>query len=69
MALFTAILEIDETQPRVDHEYLLTFVDNNRLHASRTSRSPSVVLETVPVAEYQKWPFKASLNAPGSVMI
>jgi hypothetical protein len=61
VALSTATPEIDDAQPQVDHECLSTFVDNNQ-HASRTSRSPSVASEAVPVAEYREWPFQGFLK-------
>lgn len=37
-------------------------------HVWQTSRSPSVTRESVPVAEYQEWPFEAFSNAQGSGM-
>ena len=58
MALSTAIPEIDEAQPRVDHAHPSTFVDNSHHHASRTSRSLSAAAKAVPVAKYQEWPFQ-----------
>jgi hypothetical protein len=62
VALSTATPEIDDAQPQVDHECPSTFVDNSHQHASRPSRSPSVASETVPVAEYQEWPFQGFLK-------
>jgi hypothetical protein len=56
VALSTARPEIDDAQPQADDRCLPTFVDKSHRHASRTSRSPSTVVEAVPVAEYQEWP-------------
>ncbi|KAG9233179.1 hypothetical protein BJ875DRAFT_485394 [Amylocarpus encephaloides] len=62
VALSTAIPEIDDAHPQVDHECLSTFVDNSHQYASRTPRSPSVAPEAVPVAEYREWPFQGFLK-------
>jgi hypothetical protein len=37
-------------------------VANDDDHPSRTSRSPSVTVESAPVAEYQEWPFQGFLK-------
>jgi hypothetical protein len=37
-------------------------VTNNDHHPSRTSQSPSVTLESAPVAEFQEWPFEGFLK-------
>jgi hypothetical protein len=39
-----------------------TLVDNGHHYASRTSRSPSITVESAPVAEYQEWPFQGFLK-------
>jgi hypothetical protein len=39
-----------------------TPVDNGYHHTSRTSRSPSITVESAPVAEYQEWPFQGFLK-------
>jgi hypothetical protein len=39
-----------------------TAVDNDDHHPSRTSRSPSIAVESAPVAEYQEWPFQGFLK-------
>jgi hypothetical protein len=62
VALSTGTPEIGDAQPQVDHECLSNLVDNNHQHASRTSRSPSVASEAVPVAEYREWPFQGFLK-------
>lgn len=62
VALSNTTLEIDNAHPQVDHEYLSTFVDHGHQHTSRTSRSPSVAPEAVPVADYREWPFQGILK-------
>jgi hypothetical protein len=59
--LSTGTPEIDDA-PQADYEYPSTFVNNTNHHASRTSRSPSVAPEAVPVAEYQERPFQGFLK-------
>ena len=39
-----------------------TAVDNDDHHSSQTSRSPSIMVESAPVAEYQEWPFQGFLK-------
>ena len=39
-----------------------TPVDNDHHHTPRTSRSPSVRVESAPVAEYREWPFQGFLK-------
>lgn len=57
VALSTARPEIDNVQFQANNGYSLTFVNKSHRYASRTSRSPSTIVETVPVTEYQEWPF------------
>jgi hypothetical protein len=40
----------------------LTPVDNDHYHPLQTSRSPSIILESAPVAEYREWPFQGFLK-------
>jgi hypothetical protein len=39
-----------------------TPVDNDHYHTLRTSQSPSITVESAPVAEYQEWPFQGFLK-------
>jgi hypothetical protein len=55
----TTQLELDDTQSRVDRGSLPTPVDSEQHHMPRPSRSPS---ESLPVAEYQEWPFQGFLK-------
>jgi len=48
-------LEVDDTLSQADP------VDDEH-HISRTSRSPSAPTESVPIAEYQEWPFHGFLK-------
>jgi hypothetical protein len=50
-------VEINDAQSQADHGYPQAPI-NNEHHPSRTSRSSSAATESVPVAEYQEWPFQ-----------
>lgn len=54
--------EIDESPPQADHRHLSTSVDNEQHYTPPTSRSPSVRVESAPVAEYREWPFQGFLK-------
>jgi hypothetical protein len=54
--------EIDEAQPLDDYGYHLTWIDDEQHYTPRTSRSPSTPTESVPIAEYQEWPFQGFLK-------
>jgi hypothetical protein len=58
----TTQVEIHDTQSQADHGCPPVPIDNEHLHTSRTSRSPSAITELVPVAEYQEWPFQGFLK-------
>lgn len=53
---------IDGAQPLADPDNPSTLVDNDERYVSRTSRSPSATQESVPAAEYCKWPFQGFLK-------
>jgi hypothetical protein len=57
----TTQLEDNSTQRRADHGKLLTPAEVEH-HPSRSSRSPSATRESVPLAEYQEWPFQGFLK-------
>jgi hypothetical protein len=54
-------LEVDDTQSQADPKNPPTPVDDEH-HISRTPRSPSAPTESVPIAEYQEWPFQGFLK-------
>jgi hypothetical protein len=55
--------EIDESPSQADHGHLSTQIDDGHYYTPPpTSRSPSVVAESAPVAEYQEWPFQGFLK-------
>jgi hypothetical protein len=54
--------EIDESPSQADHVHPPTPVDNDHHNTPQTSRSPSAVVESTPVAEYQEWPFQGFLK-------
>jgi hypothetical protein len=55
-------LEVNDTQSQADPRILPTAVDDKQYHISQTSQSPSALTESVPIAEYQKWPFQGFLK-------
>jgi len=54
--------EIDESPSQADHAHPPTPVDNDHHNTPQTSRSPSAMVESTPVAEYQEWPFQGFLK-------
>jgi hypothetical protein len=58
----TTSFEVDNTQPRADHGCSPTFVNNEHHDASRTSRSPSAIAESVLAAKYEEWPLHGFLK-------
>jgi hypothetical protein len=48
----------DELQHQANHGHPSTLIGNDRHHTPRTPHSPSVTHESVPVAEFQEWPFQ-----------
>jgi hypothetical protein len=55
-------LEVDDTQSQADPGNPPTASDDGQHHISQTSRSPSAPTESVPIAEYQEWPFQGFLK-------
>lgn len=55
-------LDIDELQSQAEHASPSTLLDNEPHHTPRTPRSPCATRESVPVAEYQEWPFQGFLK-------
>ena len=53
--------EVGDAQSRADHRCSQTFILDEHRNTSQTSRSPSII-ETVPAAEYQEWPFQGCLK-------
>ncbi|KAI9748733.1 MAG: hypothetical protein M4579_007133, partial [Chaenotheca gracillima] len=58
----TTSLEIDNAQPQADCGSRSTLVDDEEHYTPRPSRSPSTQTESVPIAEYQEWPFRGFLK-------
>jgi hypothetical protein len=54
--------EIDESLSQADHAHPPTPVDNDHYSTPQTSRSPSAMVESTPVTEYQEWPFQGFLK-------
>jgi hypothetical protein len=55
-------LEIDDAQPQADCGYRSTLVNDEQHYTPQPSRSPSTPTESVPIAEYQEWPFQGFLK-------
>jgi hypothetical protein len=55
-------LEVNELQPQAEHGCPSTLIDNERHHTRQSPRSPCATRESVPVAEYQEWPFQGFLK-------
>jgi hypothetical protein len=55
-------LEVDDTQSQADPGNPPTPIDDEQHHISQTSRSPSALTESIPIAEYQEWPFQGFLK-------
>ncbi|KAJ8063448.1 hypothetical protein OCU04_008664 [Sclerotinia nivalis] len=53
--------EVDETQSQGDYGYLPIPMEDNH-YSPQSSRTPSVIIDPAPIAEYQEWPFKGFLN-------
>jgi hypothetical protein len=53
---------LDDAQPQADCGSRSTLVDDEQHYTPRPSRSPSTQTESVPIAEYQEWPFRGFLK-------
>jgi hypothetical protein len=60
--LLTTKVEIDNAQSQADHRCPPARIDDEHRHTPQTSRSPSALVESMPVAEYQEWPFQGFLK-------
>ncbi|KAG0644942.1 hypothetical protein D0Z07_9333 [Hyphodiscus hymeniophilus] len=58
----TTSIEAGDAQPQLEHECLSAVLDKKQHHDSRHSRSSSKVIEALPAAEYQEWPFQGFLK-------
>ena len=56
----TTSLDINDAQPQADCGRSTLF--NDELNTPRPARSPSTPTESVPIAEYQEWPFQGFLK-------
>jgi hypothetical protein len=55
-------LKMDNAQSQADHRHPPTPIYDEHHHTPGTSQSPSATIESVPIAEYQEWPFQGFLK-------